>query len=171
MKRLYLIGGPMGVGKSTLGQYLKRRLDAAVLLDGDWCWDADPFIVNNETKAMVMDNICFLLNSFLRSSVYQNIIFCWVLDQQSTIDQLLNRLDTADCSVRVISLLADEETLKNRIVSDVRSGVRSMDVLQRSLDRLGNYQAIRSQKVYTDNKSPEEVAAEILTHFPDFTPL
>ena len=66
MKRLYLIGGTMGVGKTTVCQNLKRLLPNAVFLDGDWCWDADPFQVTDETKAMVLDNICHLLNNFIR---------------------------------------------------------------------------------------------------------
>ena len=75
MKTLYLIGGTMGVGKTTLGQYMKIHLENAVYLDGDWCWDSHPFVVNDTTKAMVMNNICFLLNSFIDSDCYENIIY------------------------------------------------------------------------------------------------
>ena len=57
MITIYLIGGTMGVGKTTLGQYLKKELNNAIFLDGDWCWDAHPFIVNDVTKKMVMNNI------------------------------------------------------------------------------------------------------------------
>ena len=89
MKKLYLIGGTMGVGKTTVCQILKQKLEQAVFLDGDWCWDAHPFQVNEETKAMVMDNICYLLNNFLSCSAYRNIIFCWVMHEQSIIDQIL----------------------------------------------------------------------------------
>lgn len=74
MKTLYLVGGTMGVGKSTVCQILKRRLSDSVFLDGDWCWDAHPFQVTEETKSMVMENICFLLNQFLRCTVYENVI-------------------------------------------------------------------------------------------------
>ena len=56
MKRLFLIGGPMGVGKTTVGQLLKRRLPRCVYLDGDWCWDMDPFQVTDATRTMVLDN-------------------------------------------------------------------------------------------------------------------
>lgn len=79
MKTLYMIGGTMGVGKTTVCQHLKRELANSVFLDGDWCWDADPFQVTDETKTMVIDNICYLLNSFLKCSAYENIIFCWVM--------------------------------------------------------------------------------------------
>ena len=40
-----MIGGPMGVGKSTVSRILRDRLDNSVLLDGDWCWDMHPFRV------------------------------------------------------------------------------------------------------------------------------
>lgn len=71
MKNLYLIGGTMGVGKTTTCQIMKRKLNNSVFLDGDWCWDMDPFIVNEETKKIVMENICFLLNNYIKSSVYE----------------------------------------------------------------------------------------------------
>ena len=76
MKKLYLIGGPMGVGKTAVGQELKRKLSRSVFLDGDWCWDANPFQVTAETQKMVLENICFLLNQFIRCSAYEHIIFC-----------------------------------------------------------------------------------------------
>lgn len=57
MKTLYLIGGPMGVGKTAVGERLKQDLPNAVYLDGDWCWDASPFQVTQETKTMVIRNI------------------------------------------------------------------------------------------------------------------
>ena len=50
MKTIYLIGGTMGVGKTTVSQQLKKKLPNSVFLDGDWCWDADPFQVTEETK-------------------------------------------------------------------------------------------------------------------------
>ena len=162
MKHLYLIGGPMGVGKTALGQHLKHSLDNAIFLDGDWCWNADPFIVNDETIAMVTDNICYLLNCFLHSTVYENIVFCWVLHQQSIIDEILGRLDTENCDVRVISFLASEETLRQRILCDIQAGTRSLDVVQRSLDRLPLYQTIQSYKIQTDVLSVEQIAEIVI---------
>lgn len=93
MKQLYVIGGTMGVGKSTTCRVLQQKLEHSVFLDGDWCWQANPFLVTEETKRMVVDNICYLLNRFLHCSAYRHIIFCWVLHQQSVIDEILARLD------------------------------------------------------------------------------
>ena len=58
------------------GQEQKMTLEHAVFLDGDWCWDAQPFVVNEETKAMVIRNICFLLNNFLHCSAYVRMLLC-----------------------------------------------------------------------------------------------
>jgi len=75
----------MGVGKTAVGQKLKRRLNKCVFLDGDWCWDMNPFQITEETKQMVMNNICFLLNSFIKCSAYENIA-----QPKCLIDQLRN---------------------------------------------------------------------------------
>ena len=42
---------------NTVSRQLKKDLHNSVFLDGDWCWDADPFQVTEETKEMVMRNL------------------------------------------------------------------------------------------------------------------
>ena len=111
MKRLFMIGGPMGVGKTTTCQVLKERLNTAVFLDGDWCWDASPFQVTKETKKMVLENICFLLSQFLHCSTYENVIFCWVMHEQSILDEILEHLDLSVCEVKYISLICTKQAL------------------------------------------------------------
>jgi len=151
----------MGVGKTAVAQRLKARLPNSVFLDGDWCWDASPFQVTDETKDMVMGNICYLLNSFIHCSAYDNIIFCWVMHRQSIIDAILERTDAAECEVKVISLIASEKTLTDRITADVRSGVREIDVLDRSIARIPLYRTLSSIKIGTDGKTADAVADEI----------
>ena len=105
MKKLIMIGGTMGVGKTTVSHLLKKELNHSVMLDGDWCWDMHPFIVNDETKKMVMDNIVYQLQSFIHCSVIVNFFFCWVLLYQSIIDEICQRLDYSHCHVYSISLI------------------------------------------------------------------
>lgn len=161
MKTLYLIGGPMGVGKTSVCQYLKRELPNCVFLDGDWCWDADPFPVTEETKAMVLDNICHVLNNFLRCSAYENILFCWVMHQQEIIDTILSRLDTRNCRPVPISLTADPETIADRLGRDVAQGIRTPDVIGRSLERLPLYEALNTIKIHTTGRTIPQTAGEI----------
>lgn len=161
MKRLYLIGGPMGVGKTTVCRELQKRLDRSVFLDGDWCWDAHPFQVTEETKAMVLENICFLLNSFLRCSAYDHVIFCWVLHQQEILDSLLSRLDTENCAVRAVSLTCSPEALAARLEKDIRAGRRSGNALERSLVYLPLYEALNTEKLDVSRLTPAGAAEKI----------
>ncbi len=161
MKRLFIIGGAMGVGKTAVGQQMKADLPNSVFLDGDWCWDAAPFQVTEETRAMVLDNICHVLNNFLRCSAYENVIFCWVLHEQALLDAILGRLELGACRVSAVSLIADEGTLRGRLEADVAAGLRGGDVIERSLARLPMYQALDTAKVDTVGRTVAEVAREI----------
>lgn len=165
MKTLYIIGGTMGAGKTTVCRQLQKKLKNNVFLDGDWCWDMQPFTVTEETKAMVLDNICHLLNSFLGCSAYENILFCWVLHEQSILDALLSRLNTDGCRILCFSLLCSPEALTARLTRDISAGLRQPDVLPRSLTRIPLYQKLNTIKIDVSSLSAEEAAEEIL-HLP-----
>lgn len=151
----------MGIGKTTVCQHLKKELYNSVFLDGDWCWDASPFQVTDETKGMVLDNITHVLNNFIHCSAYENIIFCWVMHEQSIIDAILEKLDLSDCRVRSISLIAGEKAVRERIASDIAKGIRTPDAMERSLARLPLYQKLNTIKIDTTGKSVQEICGEI----------
>ena len=151
----------MGVGKTAVCQQLKMDLPNSVLLDGDWCWDANPFQVTDETKSMVTDNICHVLNNFLHCSAYENVIFCWVMHQQAIIDSAVEKLDTQNCDVKCISLIADEANLLKRLTKDVEKGIRAEDVIERSIARIPMYQALSTIKLDTNEKTVAMIANEI----------
>ena len=161
MKNLVFINGTMGVGKTATSRELQKLLPRCVFLDGDWCWDMSPFTVTDETKAIVEDNICHMLNNFLKCTEFDNIIFCWVMHQQAIMDSLLSRLDTHDSKVYRFSLVCSEEALQQRLQNDVLNGVRESDVIARSLSRLGNYLGMGTRKIDTTEITAKE-AAEII---------
>lgn len=162
MKNLYLIGGTMGVGKTAVCQQLKLNLHNSVFLDGDWCWDANPFQVTDETKSMVTDNICYLLNNFLHCSAYENVIFCWVMHQQFIIDSIVGKLNIQNCDVKCISLIADEANLRKRLAMDVERGVRAEDVIDRSIARIPMYHTLNTIKIDTNEKTAAMIANDIM---------
>ena len=162
MKTLYLIGGTMGVGKTTVCRELKNQLPRSVFLDGDWCWDMNPFVVTEETKAMVLDNITTLLKNFLRCSAYDHVIFCWVMHQQAILDQILSRLDLTDVTVVPVSLVCSQEVLLQRLNQDVSAGLRQPDILLRSPQRLPLYDALDTHKIDTSYAALPEIVQAIL---------
>lgn len=162
MKNIFLIGGTMGVGKTAICQIIKNKLNNSVFLDGDWCWDMHPFHVTEETKQMVVENICFLLNNFIKCSVYENIVFCWVMHEQTIIDGIVSRLDTANCKVHMISLVCSEQALQTRLRNDVDAGIRTEDVIRRSIERIPLYEKLNTNKVDVSKIIPEQAADFII---------
>jgi len=162
MKHLYMIGGPMGVGKTVVCQALKMQLDRSVFLDGDWCWDMHPFTVTKETKAMVMGNIVHLLSSFLRCTEFDHIIFGWVMHEQAIIDGILAQLPLEGCQVHAVSLLCSQDTLRARLQKDIHIGMRKPDVIERSLARLPMYEQLNTLKIDTTHMTIGEAAKTIL---------
>jgi hypothetical protein len=136
-------------------------LQPAVWLDGDWCWNMKPFSVTDETKTMVMDHITHLLRGFLNCSEYENVIFCWVMHEQSIIDEIVRRLDGAEFSLHAFSLTLSEATLQTRIQKDVQRGVRQPDVLERNLIRLPLYEALDTVKIDVSDITPRQAAERI----------
>ena len=162
MKTLYLIGGTMGVGKTTVCRELKNQLHRSVFLDGDWCWDMNPFVVTEETKAMVLDNITALLGNFLRCSAYDHVIFSWVMHQQSIVDTILGRLDLTDVKVVSVSLVCSREALLQRLYRDVEAGIRQPDILLRSPQRLNLYDSMNTEKIDTSHATVAQAVQVIL---------
>ena len=154
----------MGAGKTTVCRILKQRSDRCVFLDGDWCWDMQPFQVTPETRKMVMENIIFLLNNFLRCPAYENIFFCWVMHEQKIIDDILAGLDTSGCRVRSISLVLSEKALRERLQRDVAAGIRTGDIISRSLERLPMYDRLDTEKIDVSDLSPEQTAERIMKY-------
>lgn len=143
---------------------MQKLLSNCVFLDGDWCWDMSPFIVNDETKNMVIDNISYLINNFLSCSVYENIIFCWVMHEQSIIDNVLSRLKRHDYKLYKFSLVCTEQALISRIAKDIKMGIRTEDVIDRSVSRLKNYFQMDTCKIDVSNISAKEAAEIIFKH-------
>lgn len=111
---------------------------------------------------MVMNNICFLLNSFLHCSAYENVVFCWVMHEQSIMDTILGRLDVKNCAVKKIALVADEESLRRRLAGDIRRGLRTDDVIERSVARIPMYEVLDAVRIDTSYRSVPEIVKEIM---------
>ncbi|SHI47383.1 AAA family ATPase [Clostridium intestinale] len=160
-KKLIIINGTMGVGKSTISKALYKNLKNSVWLDGDWCWMMNPFVVNDENKKMVEDNIVYLLSNFLRNSSLEYVVFNWVIHEESIFDLLLNRLKDFDFELYKITLICSEEVLRNRIVEDFKNG-RGDRNLENSLKRLELYRNMDTIKIDTSYKDVSETVDEII---------
>jgi broad-specificity NMP kinase len=152
----------MGVGKSTVCNALLDRLTPSVYLDGDWCWNMNPFIVSEENKTMVEGNIAHLLKSYLNNSGYEYIIFCWVIHREDIFDKILLPLKDFDFELHKISLVCSPEALRKRLEMDVQKGIREADIIESSIERLALYNKMDTIKVDVSDTTPEQTATEII---------
>lgn len=83
------------------------------------------------------------------------------MDEQRSVDDIIQRIDTANCDAKSIYLTASKEVLTERMVGDIKKGLQAEDVLDRSFVRIPLYQKLNSAKIVTDGKTIQEIAHEI----------
>ena len=105
----------MGVGESAVCRELLRQLTPGVWLDGDWCWNMNPFVVSEENKRMVLSNITHLLRAYLNNSSYRYVLFCWVMDQPLLFEAVLGPLRDIPFTLHSFSLVCTEQVLRERL--------------------------------------------------------
>jgi len=77
MKRLILVCGPNGVGKTTACQRLLEALPRSAYIDSDWCRMMNPFAFDAATTEIIRANIAALMRNYFRSPVTENVIFSY----------------------------------------------------------------------------------------------
>ncbi|MDU6341336.1 MAG: AAA family ATPase [Clostridium sp.] len=162
MKKLIIINGVMGVGKTTVSKKLYKELENSFWLDEDNCWAMNPFIVNDENKEMVLNNIGFILNSYLSNSTSKYVVFNWVIQSDDIMNEVLKRINTENIEIYKITLMCTKEELIKRIENDVKLGLRDSKNIERSLERYDMYKAMDTIKLDTTGKSIDEIIKEIV---------
>ncbi|KQY84160.1 nucleotide kinase [Paenibacillus sp. Root52] len=158
MKKLIVVNGSVGVGKTSTCKNLYKSLDRSVWLDGDWCWMMNPWTINEETIEMVENNITYLLNNYLKNPSFDYVIFSWVLHREDILNDLLERLHTSEYKLYKITLTCSEESLRDRMHSDMRS----LEQINNSINRLQLYQRMQSNKIDTSDLGIEETVEKII---------
>jgi len=156
MKKLILIGGPMGVGKTTIGKILSTKLDYSTYIEGDLGWKNIPFILTEENKRKVLTNIINLVaEAFLD---YDTVILGWVMDNQQSIDTITNTFSKKDVKIFNFSLIASPEAITSRLKADFKNNIRKDDgVIERSIKRLPLFNNINSIKIDTTFLTTEKI--------------
>lgn len=148
----------MGVGKTTVGISLEKKLVDSIYIEGDSGWNGIPFVINDKNKQKVLDNIVKMIKSALKCEKYQIVILGWVMDHQDIIDGIISKIDLADVKLISISLICSEETIIERLNRDLKDGKRTdIGVVERSLQRLPLFEKLKTIKIDTSFLTIEEI--------------
>ncbi|MBW2091817.1 MAG: AAA family ATPase [Deltaproteobacteria bacterium] len=157
LPKLILITGAPGVGKTTVAGRLFDRPEDSGWLDGDDVWRMNPFIVNETTKKIVESNIQYVLRNYLVSG-FSYVILSWVLRRRFIIDRILTGLSDLKYDLFVFTLVCDEETLSDRLESDVsRNEMTDLPFI-----RLRQSRELDTFQIDVSVKEPSEICSEIL---------
>ena len=153
------IAGAMGAGKTAAAEQLMAQLKRSVWLDGDWCWQQGrDWHFDEATKAMALDNICYLLRNFAGNPNFDRVVLTWVLHLPETWAALEGALSGLGVRWKPVVLTCSEAELRRRILS--RGGTET-DV-GRALSRDAACRALPFPLLDTTALTAEETARKIL---------
>jgi len=161
---VYLISGPVGVGKSTLTRILSARIERAARIEGDVLmamFDDKYDRTWEERLAMTWDNIAAVTRTFVRGG--HPVVIDYVVEEE--LEWFRGEMAELGAELRYVVLTAEEDAVMDRIRS--RGDIHMTD---RSLFLLRKLRASEANAPYlleTTGRRPEDLAEEIL-HDPGF---
>lgn len=159
--RVYVINGPMGVGKTTVGKCLADSLPGTAFIDGDWCFDLHPFVGNVETKAMAVDNILHMIANYGKCSACRAVVLVWLMDDAWVLDEITSGIRSLGMQPVPVTLLCGRDELIARWKADGKCEWRTDKWLNVSLKSLP-YFAEQNNCIDTTGLSVPEVAKIII---------
>ena len=159
--KVIILNGPMGVGKTTVGKYIADHHPGTAFIDGDWCLDIHPFVGNQETKAMAVDNILHMIGNYQKCSVCSMVVLVWLMDEPWVIQKITQGLSALQADVKNVTLTCSRENLIRRWKEDHACEWRTDEWLNVSLKSLPGFEAMKNT-IDTTGLSVEQVAELIM---------
>lgn len=163
MKKLILILGANGVGKSTTAEILLQKLSKCAYIDADWCRAINPFPFTDATRTAVSNNIYSLFKNYLLCEDIEFIIFPYGFhgERRQIFEQVLNRLrqDGIVFELCPIVLKCSSEENRARAVKDGRDSERVERGMKNTFAFYDNY---TYPSIDTTYLQPDEAAEKVL---------
>ena len=83
------------------------------------------------------------------------------MHKQNIINSIIEKIDINNCVLKCISLMVDEINLRNRLSIDIAKGLRSTDIIDKSVTRISMYSSLKTFKIDTNNKTVTMISEEI----------
>jgi len=153
MNKLILLGGPPGIGKTSVLNVLPKYISTCALFDADDIWRTYP----QDNDAINRSNNIVAVHSVLRSHLASNhspLIFAWVFANPALVDDVLSGIKDYIISIQRIYLVASPDILLQRLAK--RSATQ--ELVQYSLGKLKDIDKMNQPKIDTSSLDSEGVA-------------
>ena len=139
MKKLIVINGAMGIGKTSICKELNKKLTNSAWLDGDWCMMINPLHFTEKNQKIFLDNVYHLLNNYLSSPSFEYVIFSWVIPREEMMEYIIKKLSAHSFEVMRVTLLCEDTKLRERMLNAGRDKATiKKSILYQQTFRSGN---------------------------------
>ncbi|MGE5579265.1 MAG: AAA family ATPase [Bacillota bacterium] len=157
MKKLVMVTGAPGVGKTAVCRELFSRIEGCAWLDSDWCWMINPWSPKTtEQKRYVEGTFERILKGYLENDAIHVVLFSWVMTSQHMFDLITDRLTEFSLEVFRVALVCDAEQHKRRMMLDARPA-HHLD----SAGHMASYYDLHAEVLDVSSITPREAALKI----------
>ena len=155
LKKLILLGGPTGVGKTTTLRGLQGRFDDSALLDADDVWRVGSKLAIPQNRSIAIRNVTNTMRGYFEANCELGIV-SWVFARPELYQPVINALTDYVDSIQQLYLIADPETLEARLRERGEP-----DRIEYALSRLELIRSLPFTKLDTTNLSQDQVVERI----------
>ena len=138
MKKLILILGANGIGKTSVGKEILTRIKHIAFIDAEWCRAINPFDFTNETKKTVENNIFCMIRNYLLCPDINYVIFPYGFhkERKEIFDNIINKLNGEKIQFKLCPVILTCDINKNiqRMKSDNRNEERIRRAIENTRD-------------------------------------
>lgn len=164
MKKVVVLIGPNGVGKSTTAKIFMQQHEKCAYIDSDACRAINPFPLTPETKKVVIENIYSLFKNYLLCIDIEMIVFPYGFhgERKEIFDTVMKRLLDDGITFEMITIVL-KCSLEDNIKRAIADG-RDKERIERGIKNTFNfYDEFNGPSIDTTDLSPEEVVNKIET--------
>jgi len=158
MKKLIMIAGPAGIGKTTVCQKLFKTIDGCAGLDADWCWMVNPYPgKTTEQKRYAEKAFGYILDGYFNDDNTKIIFFIWLMHSDFMFDLVTSQMTYKDYELIKIVLVCEEKEYIRRLIEGNRSENKIYNP-----DDMTKYRCLNANIIDTTELSVEKTADKIL---------
>jgi energy-coupling factor transporter ATP-binding protein EcfA2 len=158
MTKLVLLGGPTGVGKSTVMRLLENRIPHAAILDADDVWRVSKELAVEQNRHIALSNVISVMRGYFEGGCETGIL-SWVFARSALYDPVIAGLEDRVDSINQIYLVSTLVEIKRRLHK--RGDEKHYEY---SKTRLELINSLPFTKIDTSEMIPEMVATAIIDH-------